>query len=289
MLDRKGGYLDISSKSIPNYGLYGESGALPSPLHIERLTERAPRNLWSIRPHKHADMYQWVIVERGSAEALLDSRVCQLADGDWVWIPPNIVHAFRFQPVTQGWVVTLPRPYRPGDLPPSLLATPSTGTLTADLRLWIQELERAAVQRHEYGYRLMTHRSEMTFLQLLPHLSPTDNPAGTAVFDNVAHFIRTHLTAELELSEISKACGLSVSRLSRVCKAVTGLPPAKYIEKIRMDEAQRLLAFTQEQIGQVAQRCGYQDPAHFSRVFGRTQGQSPKEYRNQFTQRMQSL
>jgi AraC family transcriptional regulator, transcriptional activator of pobA len=58
-----------------------------------------------------------------------------------------------------------------------------------------------------------------------------------------------------------------------------GQPASRLIEARRMREARRQLAYTQLQVGSIAYALGYADPAHFSRVFSRVEGLSPRAFR----------
>ena len=49
--------------------------------------------------------------------------------------------------------------------------------------------------------------------------------------------------------------------------------------RIRMDEAKKLLANTNMLISEIALQTGYTDVSYFSRIFKRTAGVSPAEYR----------
>ena len=71
-----------------------------------------------------------------------------------------------------------------------------------------------------------------------------------------------------------------ISHLNRLFKENTGFPPMAYLTHLRMIEACRLLDTTDWKVAAVAMDVGYSDPYHFSRVFSRVIGQSPRAYRN---------
>ena len=53
----------------------------------------------------------------------------------------------------------------------------------------------------------------------------------------------------------------------------------EFLQRLRIQEACRLLEQTQLPLCDVAQAVGYTDPKHFSRLFRRYKGLSPKELR----------
>ncbi len=63
--------------------------------------------------------------------------------------------------------------------------------------------------------------------------------------------------------------------------ATQGLLDALFAFALRMQKAMQLLADTGQTLEQVAQAVGYQDAVGFSKVFKRTTGQSPRQFRDE--------
>jgi AraC-like DNA-binding protein len=77
----------------------------------------------------------------------------------------------------------------------------------------------------------------------------------------------------------ARAVGCSPSHLHARFKAVLGMTPAGYLRERQLHHARYLLAGTDLPIADIARRCGYDDPLHFSRVVRRACGQSPTALR----------
>jgi transcriptional regulator GlxA family with amidase domain len=73
--------------------------------------------------------------------------------------------------------------------------------------------------------------------------------------------------------------GLSGSHFTRLFAAWAGESPAAYVKRARIQRARRLLTEVDLSIKQVAARCGFRNPHHFSRVFRRIDGLTPSAYR----------
>ncbi len=67
--------------------------------------------------------------------------------------------------------------------------------------------------------------------------------------------------------ELASLEHLSVSRFNYVFKEQTGMPPTKYILRLRMASAAELLTSTDLSVKQISHMCGYNDPHFFSKVF----------------------
>ena len=101
-----------------------------------------------------------------------------------------------------------------------------------------------------------------------------------------AEWIRLNHYRVESLEQVASQVGLSESRLSHLFRAETGETPWTYLERVRMDEARRLLAATTIPIGRIAQRVGFASEFYFSRRFRERIGSSPRDYRRAMSGRV---
>jgi AraC-like DNA-binding protein len=87
----------------------------------------------------------------------------------------------------------------------------------------------------------------------------------------------------LSLDLIAKEIGLNSFIVNEILKDKKDTQYKHYIDKLRIDEAKRLLAETEHQISVIAERCGYCYSNSFSRIFGKYCGMTPNEYRKKFS------
>ncbi|MEM9815337.1 MAG: AraC family transcriptional regulator [Cyanobacteria bacterium P01_D01_bin.6] len=106
----------------------------------------------------------------------------------------------------------------------------------------------------------------------LAQLQPLERQRLGAVID----YIEAHLTADLSLSEVALAAGLSKFHFTRLFKAAIGLTPHQYVLKRRIERAATILRKEDVAIAQVAQQFGFADQSHFTRVFKQVKGMTPK-------------
>ncbi|HEU5104067.1 MAG TPA: AraC family transcriptional regulator [Roseiflexaceae bacterium] len=81
------------------------------------------------------------------------------------------------------------------------------------------------------------------------------------------------------LSQIAADLNLSPRQLQRDFVACTGLTPIRYLNVVRMSEANSLLAETSIPIAEIAALLGYASQAHFSTAFRQAYDCSPSEVR----------
>jgi transcriptional regulator GlxA family with amidase domain len=60
------------------------------------------------------------------------------------------------------------------------------------------------------------------------------------------------------------------------------VPPAEYVERVRVDAAKRLLETSEHNVDTVAASAGFGTPEALRRAFARRVGLSPREYRARF-------
>ncbi|KFI08093.1 helix-turn-helix domain-containing protein [Massilia sp. BSC265] len=93
--------------------------------------------------------------------------------------------------------------------------------------------------------------------------------------------MRGRLAEPFELAPFADMAGLSVFHFSRVFKQATGMAPSRYVARLRLEEARRLLCETERSIIDIGLALGYQSPSHFSQIFRQGVGVSPSVYRRE--------
>ncbi len=101
-------------------------------------------------------------------------------------------------------------------------------------------------------------------------------------FDALQHWINGHLADDLSLSVLADRAGMSERSFSRHYAVATGQTPARAIERLRAEAAQRLLLESRLPIKRIAQRCGFGSEETMRRSFLRLIDVAPQEYRSRF-------
>ncbi|MGE7391132.1 GlxA family transcriptional regulator [Streptomyces sp. NPDC004126] len=102
---------------------------------------------------------------------------------------------------------------------------------------------------------------------------------------DVQQWIAEHPDGDLGVEALAARAALSPRHFARAFQAETGVTPGRYVERVRVEHARRLLEEGGEGIAQIARSCGYGTPEALRRAFVRTLGQPPAEYRRRFGRR----
>ncbi|MGW1143705.1 GlxA family transcriptional regulator [Streptomyces sp. NPDC002454] len=95
-------------------------------------------------------------------------------------------------------------------------------------------------------------------------------------------WLEANLHRPLSLADLAAHAKISVSTLTRRCRAQTGLPPLRYLLRARLHRAQLLLENTNTPVEQIAARTGFGSPANLRHHFHRLTGTGPRAYRAAF-------
>jgi len=98
----------------------------------------------------------------------------------------------------------------------------------------------------------------------------------------VQHWIADHPAADLSVRALARRASLSPRQFARAFAAEVGMPPGRYVDRIRLEAARRQLEDTTAGVEQTARSCGYGTPEAMRRAFVRALGVSPGEYRRRF-------
>lgn len=94
-------------------------------------------------------------------------------------------------------------------------------------------------------------------------------------------YIHEHFSEPVALSDIAKTADIGERECLRCFKRNIQLSPMQYLLKYRvMKGAELLLREPEKSVSQIALRCGFDSPSHFSKMFRRFYDCSPKEHRN---------
>lgn len=95
----------------------------------------------------------------------------------------------------------------------------------------------------------------------------------------VIALMRRDLRRKLALRDMARAVNLTPFHFSRLFKAETGGPPAKYFKQLRLREARRMLESTFLSVKEITSAVGFRDESHFVRDFRAAFGATPAQHR----------
>ncbi|MFJ8007150.1 GlxA family transcriptional regulator [Streptomyces fagopyri] len=87
---------------------------------------------------------------------------------------------------------------------------------------------------------------------------------------------------DLRVEALAARARLSPRHFARAFQAETGVTPGRYVDRVRLEHARRLLEDTPDGVAEISRACGYGTPEAMRRAFLRALGAAPAEYRRRF-------
>lgn len=138
--------------------------------------------------------------------------------------------------------------------------------------------EYCSSERYTSSLEGMGHLATETGEDLIAAMENSSGSHRPAV-DAMCGYIKSHLNISFSLKDVADAVELSPYYASRIFKEDMGISIMDYATMARMNEAKYLLSNPKYRIGEIAAKLGYADPSYFGRVFKKTVGMSPRQYR----------
>ncbi|MGW4856555.1 GlxA family transcriptional regulator [Streptomyces sp. NPDC004288] len=99
---------------------------------------------------------------------------------------------------------------------------------------------------------------------------------------DLQQWITEHPGEDLSVESLAARARLSPRHFARAFHAETGTPPGRYVDRVRLEHARRLLEETSGGVEEVARASGYGTPETMRRAFLKALGTGPAEYRRRF-------
>lgn len=110
---------------------------------------------------------------------------------------------------------------------------------------------------------------------------PEEAAAGSFIAQNAVKYIEENYMEKLKLSDVADHVYVSQWHLSKILNQHVEKSFSDILNHARIEKAKELLREPSLRIGDIAEKVGFLDMAHFSRVFKKHTGVSANEFRNQ--------
>lgn len=288
--------------ALPLFHLYGDppDDQAFDFIHVETVASRSSIHDWTIRAHRHRNLFQILLIERGGGEMTFEAAHLPFAAPVAILVPAAIAHGFHFQPdVTEGWVLTFTEDAavaladRAGEALARLraLAAHPVVTITDETErarlsgLCAELFEEGSLGRE--GYRVAMRGLLALIAVGVARLAASRARTGSvtlqpadATVAQLRALVDEFFRHEHQLGFYAEKLGMTVDRLNDHVKRATGVTAGHLIRQRVLTEAKRQLVFTTQPIQDIAEELAFSDPSHFARFFRKHTGTTPHEFRD---------
>jgi AraC family transcriptional activator of pobA len=288
---------------LPLFHLYGDppDDQAFDFIHVETIASRSSIHDWTIRAHRHRNLFQILLIEEGGGEMMFEAAKLPFAAPAAILVPAAVAHGFRFQPqVTQGWVLSFTEDAagllteRAGEALSRLraLAAQPIIPIAEDAErsrlsaLCAELFEEGSLARE--GYRLAM-RGLLALIAIgVARLAASRARTGSvtlqpadATVAQLRALVDEFFRKERQLGFYAERLGMTIDRLNDHVKRATGVTAGHLVRQRVLSEAKRQLVFTMQPIQDIAAELAFSDPSHFARFFRKHTGTTPHEFREQ--------
>jgi AraC family transcriptional activator of pobA len=291
----------MSVTALPLFHLYGDppDDSAFDFIHIETIASRSSLHEWTIRAHRHRNLFQILLIERGGGEMSFETARVPFSAPAAILVPATIAHGLHFDPhVTDGWVVSFTEDVADalGDQSGEALArlkavavdplvplrheteVKKLAALCADLN------EEASFARE--GFRLAMRGLLALIAIEVVRLGASRARSGAVTLapadarvDALRKLIDENFRKERLISFYAEKLAMTADRLNDHVKRATGVTAGHLIRQRVLTEAKRQLVFTTQPIHEIAYDLAFSDPSHFTRFFRKQTGTTPQVFR----------
>lgn len=104
---------------------------------------------------------------------------------------------------------------------------------------------------------------------------------GQEAIGRAVDYAKEHFAEPISVEELASAAMLSTYYFIRLFKELMGISPHKFIIKLRINEARRLLLMSGDSVAMIGERCGFNDCKNFILQFKRMTGTTPLKFRKE--------
>jgi len=96
--------------------------------------------------------------------------------------------------------------------------------------------------------------------------------------EDLVEWIREHLDCPLAIEDLARRSGMSARNFQRVFTQQCGMPPAKFIERLRVERARVIIEDTALSMAEIARKSGFDSEQRMRRSFKRVLGINPTDH-----------
>ncbi len=245
--------------------------------------------------HCHS-CYELFYVESGECRFLINDNFHDLRPGDFILVPPMMLHYTRFLSGACKRTIIF---FRDKDLlEDTRQSIPQSEDFFSEASIFhVPEAYRGQILK---CIKQMTSEEKIndsrSFLIRKMHLQAlfllcgrvchffSDSPVDIHTNDweilQSAQYISENYTQPITSTDVAKAVGLSPNQLSRRFRKAAGVGLHEYLAFVRLYHAARQLVTTDDSITTIALRCGFSSSNYFKDCFKKKYGVTPRKYRN---------
>ncbi|HRB51308.1 MAG TPA: AraC family transcriptional regulator [Niabella sp.] len=243
--------------------------------------------------HRH-DFYFFLFIENGTGEHEIDFIKYEVDNYSVFFVRPGQVHQLKLGKGTTGFMLQFTSDfYAPRENPASIVLRKVSNKNHCHLSterfkknsLLLQIIFQEYTHKHDRYKEVVKASLEIIFIELVRQSSNPNKINNEAKFyaqerlEELQDLLEKNIYNKKQVSEYAEMLNITPYQLNTITKASLQKTGSELINEHIILEAKRMLIGTVNQVNQVADMLGYDDPSYFIRFFKKQTGHTPEAFR----------
>lgn len=228
-----------------------------------------------------------VLIEEGAGQFICEASRHRFALGTILYAPSMAIHDFAFAPGARAWTLIQFDSHAVDRQAIALPAAPQSAVLAPEALARMKMLAKWLAQSiaDRAPQRAVVVQLEALVLAVMQAFDP-ESADGTLAHSSLSKFrplldrLDSDPALTLQLHQAATLCAMSPSYFSRRFKHAFGTGFIDYQARLKLQQAARMLATSDEPVSQIAYRLGFRSHAYFSHCFKAVFGVTPSRLRS---------
>lgn len=233
-------------------------------------------------PHYHS-LFEIYFILEGSCTYFIDNKVYDVSPGDIIIIPDGVIHHTKYDNRKHSRIlINCARGFVPVNQMEEILSICylyRNPKITERARAIFRQIEEEYAHKDALSEEIISCYTHTLFYLLLRNKENCLNvEMKNKVIEEAVNYVQENYHLPVTLVETARRFSVSPEHFSRMFKKETGFGFCKYLNSVRLQQAEKLLRESDKpNITKIAAQCGYDDSNYFSKKFKEMYGVSPKK------------
>ena len=227
------------------------------------------------------DFYDLTYVQGGRGEYRLDGTAYPVSSGDFLCIPPGVWREARTDTDEPLRLFAFNLTLFDSQFEPARLPLPLVSRLGTDAKLeyLLMKAKQVWALREQTCQMRTSALVQEILCRVLLIAGIVRGTGGDPRVQKAANYVMEHIHEGISAWELGDAIGLHPGYLNKLIRRHTGMTLSRFVTNIRVNLAEDALSEQLITVTQAAERFGFSDIFHFSKVFRQFKGYPPSQAR----------
>ncbi|SIR32206.1 AraC family transcriptional regulator [Maribacter ulvicola] len=238
-------------------------------------------------PHRHNGYFEIIFLTKGSGSHTIDTTEYKIQAPVIFNIRKEHIHFWDIKSKPEGFVFIIKKAFIDNCLDKDIKKLvaelsaltclfPTDTTIVDISNILLQENEEKKVKNRQIIEGLL----KALLAKFLESVSPNNSKIEcSSIYQKLNLLLSKENELTNKVSHYAKLLNTTPQNLNAVCRKETGKSSAAVISNYIINEAKRLLLYTDLRVGEIADKLDFKDNSHFSKYFKRNVGNTPIEFR----------